>query len=310
MRCVIPVVFAMLVSQNGFSHTADSLDHYRKWVGEEVSKSIALFGERNEVRDACEYSLTTAGKYLRPTIVLMVSDALGQGIDVTYAALAVEYIHTASLVADDLPCMDNDDERRGKPSLHKVYGETIALLASYALLSQSFKLVLTNAWLLRQSGQFSIDACDRIVRLVSECMVHCCGISGTTGGQFFDLFPPDLDIEMAKWVIHKKTGTLFEVAFVVGWLFGGGDPHLLPRVKEAAYHFGMAYQTADDLGDMIQDGWKIIDINIANLIGKEKASQFFYEEMALFEKCLKGLSLYSDSFQEMNRWIYKQAEHV
>jgi hypothetical protein len=70
----------------------------------------------------------------------------------------------------------------------------------------------------------------------------------------------------------------------------------------------MAFQTADDLADMIRDGEKIIDINIANLIGKERATQFFYEEMALFETCLKELSLYSDSFKELNRLVCKQVE--
>lgn len=310
MRYVISVIFVTLVSQNGFSSTVNSLAAYRKFVEEEISKDISLFGEKNEVRDACEYSLTNGGKRLRPIIALMVSDALGKGLNVTYSAVAVECIHTASLVADDFPCMDNDDERRGKPSLHRVYGETVALLASYTLLSHAFKLVQTNALLLRQSERFSIDTCDMIARLVSECMIRCCGISGITEGQFFDLFPPALDIEMAKWVIHKKTVKLFEVAFVFGWLFGGGNPNFLPQVKEAAYHFGMAFQTADDLADMTQDGKKIIDINIANLIGEEKATRFFYEEMALFEKCLKDLSLDSDSFKEMNQLIYKQVEKI
>src|SRR6202167_2596390 len=111
-------------NQMGSSH----FFFHRDKIEQEIAKSILSFGEKTKLRDACEYALTTSGKRFRPLIVIFIAEALGNGLNVYEAALAVEFFHTASLIADDLPCMDNDDERRDKPSLHKVYGEAIALL--------------------------------------------------------------------------------------------------------------------------------------------------------------------------------------
>jgi len=282
---------------------------YRDKVEQEIAKSISKFGEKTKLRDACEYALTNGGKRFRPLIVLMVAEALskGKGFNVFDAALSVEFFHTASLIADDLPCMDNDDERRDKPSLHKVYGETIALLASYALITAAFERIHCNAKQMRESGLFSIEASDLVCRLALESATHCSGILGATGGQFLDLYPPTLNIEIVKQVIYKKTVTLFEVSFVFGWLFGGGDSALLERVKEAAYHLGMAFQVADDLGDMLQDEKKDRDISMARLIGKERAFAFFEEELSLFEKHLKELGIYTPSFQKMSGMLHSQA---
>ena len=123
------------LSKSGSSH----FFFYRDKIEQEIAKSIVAFGEKTKLRDACEYALTNGGKRFRPLIVLLIAEALGHGMNVYPSALSVEFFHTASLIADDLPCMDNDDERREKPSLHKVYGESIALLASYALITQHLK---------------------------------------------------------------------------------------------------------------------------------------------------------------------------
>ncbi len=280
---------------------------YRDKVEQELAKSISRLGEKTKLRDACEYALTNGGKRFRPLIVLMVSEALGKDLNVSDAALSVEFFHTASLIADDLPCMDNDDERRDKPSLHKVYGETIALLASYALITAAFERIHCNAAVMRESGLFSSEASDLVCRLALECATHCSGILGATGGQFLDLYPPTLNLEMVKQVIYKKTVTLFEVSFVFGWLFGGGDINLLEKVKKAAYHLGMAFQIQDDLGDVVQDEKNQRDISMARLVGKEKAFVLFKEEMALFEKHLKDLRIYTPSFQKMSDMLYQQA---
>ncbi len=284
---------------------------YRDKVEQEIAKSISRLGEKTKLRDACEYALTNGGKRFRPLIVLMVSEALGNGLNVSDAALSVEFFHTASLIADDLPCMDNDDERRDKPSLHKVYGETIALLASYALITAAFERIHCNAAVMRESGLFSNETTDRVCRLGLESATHCSGILGATGGQFLDLYPPTLNVETVKQVIYKKTVTLFEVSFVFGWIFGGGDLTLLEKVKKTAYHLGMAFQIADDLGDVIQDEKNQRDINMARLIGKERAFSVFKEEMSLFEKSLKELHIYTPSFQKMSDMLYQQAaQHI
>lgn len=272
---------------------------HRDRIEQEIAKSILSFGEKTKLRDACEYALTNGGKRFRPLVVILVAEALGNGLNVYESALSVEFFHTASLIADDLPCMDNDDERREKPSTHKIYGEAIALLASYSLLTAAFEKIHRNSIVMRESSspfsQFSDRACAIGLKIATECA----GICGATGGQFLDLFPPNQSLETVKQVIYKKTVTLFEVSFVLGWVFGGGKVEFLDKVKKVAYHFGMAFQTADDLGDMLQDEKKQKEISIARLIGKERALILFEEEMRQLNRELSDLSILTPSIEKM-----------
>src|SRR5579862_2114710 len=274
-----PVEMGRMGSSHFFFH--------RDKIEQEIAKSILSFGEKTKLRDACEYALTNGGKRFRPLIVLLVAEGLGNGLNVFEAALSVEFFHTASLIADDLPCMDNDDERRDKPSLHKVYGEAIALLASYALITAAFEKIHANAKVMQEAQPPFCHFSDRACALALEAATHCAGILGATGGQFLDLFPPNQNLDTVKQVIYKKTVTLFQVSFIFGWLFGGGDISKLEKVKKAAYHFGMAFQTADDLGDMLQDEKKQREMSIARLIGKERALSLFDEEMRHLRKDLQ-----------------------
>lgn len=272
---------------------------YRDRIEQEIARSILFFGEKTKLRDACEYALTNGGKRFRPLIVILVAEALGNGLNVYDAALAVEFFHTASLIADDLPCMDNDDERREKPSTHKVYGESIALLGSYALITAGFEKIGANARVMKESLAPFCHFSDHACVLALESATHCSGILGATGGQFLDLFSPNQSLETIKQVIYKKTVTLFEVSFVLGWLFGGGDVSQLDKIKSAAYHFGMAFQIADDLGDLIQDEKKQREISIARLIGKERGLLLFEEEMRHFRRELQELHILIPSFEKM-----------
>jgi geranylgeranyl diphosphate synthase type II len=273
----------------------------RDKIEKEIAKSIASFGEKNKLRDACEYALTNGGKRFRPLIVFLMAEALGNELDVSDAALSVEFFHTASLIVDDLPCMDNDEERRDKPSLHKVYGETIALLASYALITAAFGKIQSNVEVMREGSYSAI--CDRIGSIALEQAAYCSGILGATGGQFYDMFPPPFTLENIKQIIYKKTVTLFLVCFVFGYLFGGGDPTQLPRVRKMAEHFGMAFQIADDLNDFAQDDRMGRDINLARFVGKERAHGIFEEEMRAFEFELRELNLNTPSFQKMQQML-------
>lgn len=280
---------------------------HRDRIEQEIAKSILSFGDKTKLRDACEYALTTGGKRFRPLIVILIAEALGNGLNVYESALAVEFFHTASLIADDLPCMDNDDERREKPSLHKVYGEAIALLASYALITAAFEKIHSNSVVMQAAGAPFSHFSDRACTLALEAATHCAGILGATGGQFLDLFPPNQNLDTVKQVIYKKTVTLFEVSFVLGWLFGGGDVSKLEKVKKAAYHFGMAFQTADDIADMLQDEKKQREISIARLIGKDRAILYFDEEMRSLHKELQELNLLTPSFEKMCDILHRYA---
>ncbi len=279
----------------------------RDKIEQEIAKSIASLGEKTKLRDACEYALTNGGKRFRPLIVYFVADALGHELNVSDAALSVEFFHTASLIVDDLPCMDNDDERRERPTAHRIYGETTALLASYALITAAFEKIHRNAEVLKSAGPPFSSTADHIASLALETAARCAGIQGATGGQFSDLFPITLTLDNIRQIIYKKTVTLFEVSFVFGWLFGGGDLQALSDLRKLAYHFGMAFQIADDIGDIRQDERKCQDINLARFVGKDRAGALFEEELRNTEKLLKRLRLDTPSFLKMHQMLQSLA---
>jgi len=241
-----------------------------------LDKSLTHFGEDNRLKEAVSYALKSGGKRFRPLLVLAVGEAVGE-CGVMEAALAVEYFHTASLIADDLPCMDNDAMRRGRPSLHVEFGEDVALLASYALITAAFEMIY-------RAGKGKDDT---VVATALKEAASLAGIQGATGGQFYDLYPPELDCGGIARVHYLKTGTLFELSFLFGWLFGGGERERLDEVKVCARHFGSAFQICDDLRDLGEDG----AMNICDILGEKRARALFHSEMEAFEKRLRALGL-------------------
>lgn len=265
-----------------------AIELYRTSIEAALRRSIEEMGEKSALRDACEYALLNEGKRLRPILVLMIADAIGLGAHVEPAALSVEFFHTASLIADDLPCMDNEDFRRERPSLHKVFGESIAILTSYALIAEGYGGIAKNSQNCPSSSLICLEAARR-----------CAGIHGATNGQVLDLFPPDTRLETIQKIIYQKTVTLFEISFIFGWIFGGGHPEKLEEVKRCAYHLGMAFQIADDLIDL----FKKDRINIALALGKETAVHLFDEEMDGFVSSSKKLGLWGPQFQQIRDWL-------
>lgn len=268
---------------------ASILEPYQKKVEGWLKESIPTLGDKSKLRDACEYALLNGGKRFRPILVIMIADALGKKFDVSSAALAVEFFHTASLIADDLPCMDDDDERRNKPTLHKVHGEGTALLSTYALISAGYERLAQNANEIKLVDA-KVDS-DRICVLALQNATFNTGLSGATGGQYLDVNPPNLTVDTIRDVIQKKTVSLFEISFVLGWLYGGGDIGKLDLVKDAAHHFGMAFQIADDLDDMAQDAKNGRLVNMAAVLGPKVAVQTFHAEILAFQNVLKQLKL-------------------
>jgi geranylgeranyl diphosphate synthase type II len=271
-----------------------AIDKVRTRVESAIRLFIDQMGEKNTLRDACEYALLNGGKRLRPILVLIIGEALGKGFDLLPIALSVEFFHTASLIADDLPSMDDDDLRRDVPSLHKVFGEDVALLASYALIAEGYGGIYRNSILNRFA--------DPMICL--EAATRCAGISGATNGQFLDLYPPPPSLDSAKKIIYQKTVTLFEISFVFGWVFGGGDLKLLPLVKKSAYHLGMAFQIADDINDFAQDAARGNSLNVAALCGLEEARALFGKEMELFTASLRALNLSSKPLETVVERLY------
>lgn len=263
---------------NDSSFKANLSELLLKWqepVEAAIEEIKRRFGPADStLAEACRYALSGDAKRFRPTIVFMMG---GEGAAVQEAAMAVELFHTASLVADDLPCMDNDDLRRNRPSLHRAFDEATALLASYALIAEGY------ACLARCGGSERLQ-------LALENAAANTGAKGATGGQHLDICPPNHNLDTILEVLEKKTVTLFEVAFVFGWLFGGGAIEKLPNVKRAAHHFGMAFQIADDLSDLKADSERHA-VNLGLLLGVEGAKKRLEEASCGFMQELKALEL-------------------
>lgn len=195
------------------------------------------------IYESARYSLLAGGKRVRP--VLLLEFATRFGCDKERAmpyALALEMIHTYSLIHDDLPCMDNDDLRRGKPTNHKVYGETLAVLAGDALQPEAYRLILTAPGL----DESRRAACGRILAEVS-------GADGMVAGQVLDtLHAPKTEAEVTE--VHRlKTGAMIAGACRLGVAAAGGSGGLMAAAETYAQELGLAFQIRDDMLDVCGD---------------------------------------------------------
>lgn len=238
--------------------------------------------------EAMRYSLLAGGKRLRPVFVFDFCRMCGGDWKqaVPFAA-AVEMIHTYSLIHDDLPCMDNDDYRRGKLTNHKVYGEAIAVLAGDALLTAAFSFLA--------KAPFSADVRIRAVEVLSQCA----GEIGMVGGQVLDMQSESrqcteqevLDIQ------SRKTGALIKAACLLGVLAGNGTQEQLNAAADFSEHLGLAFQIRDDMLDVIGDAKALGKATGADadkntllvLYGLEKCEQLVHEHT---EWALNNLSAF------------------
>lgn len=270
--------------QDSFAKVAEEVfGPYRTRFERVLVDIIPTLGEDVPVRKAIEYALTSGGKRLRPAIVWMVAEALRVPHSVDLAAIAVEFFHTSSLITDDLPCMDNDDFRRGVPTTHKVFPESVAIMASFALTAAGFELI-TRISLPPERESLVLKPIYRSASLAI-------GLQGLIGGQQLDLEPKGFDIENITTIIDLKTGALFDVCFVFGWLFGGGAPDKLDQLHALSRHFGRAFQILDDIDDLEQDRAAGKRINYALLFGLEAARKQVRDHVNAFEALAAELGL-------------------
>ena len=193
--------------------------------------------------EACRYSLLAGGKRLRPALVLMTAELIdGQTEKAMEAACALEMIHTYSLIHDDLPAMDDDDLRRGKPTSHKMFGEATAILAGDALLTMAFDLAA-------QTGS------PQVVQEIAQAA----GAAGMVGGQYLDLEGEKtlLDLKSLQRVHAMKTGALIRVALRVGAILAGATPQQLAALTQYGVSLGLAFQITDDILDVVGDEEKL-----------------------------------------------------
>ena len=193
----------------------------------------------DKVLQAMEYSLYSGGKRFRPMLLLNTCKAVGKNVNegAKKLAAALEFVHTYSLIHDDLPCMDNDDVRRGKRSCHMQFGEASAVLAGDALLNLAFETALNGPL----SNKRYQAACAFLFKMS--------GIQGLVHGQSLDLFTETTTVEQAYDVAVNKTGTLIRAALVCGALVGGATDEEAAVLDEMACKIGVCYQVIDDLLD-------------------------------------------------------------
>ncbi len=198
-----------------------------------------------QVHQAMRYSLFAGGKRLRPILALAAADAVGgRPVDVLPLACALELIHTYSLIHDDLPSMDNDDLRRGKPTSHKIFGEALAILAGDALLTEAFHL-LTRPELMRDVPPAR--------RMRAICHVaRAAGSTGMIGGQVLDMAAQGKEIEthLLEYIHSHKTGALIAASVYAGAILGGGSARELKALNGYGEKLGLAFQVVDDLLDV------------------------------------------------------------
>ena len=235
---------------------------------------LPTLGDDVRVRQAIAYSLRSGGKRLRPAIVWMIAEALVPERSVDLAALSVEFFHSSSLIIDDLPCMDNDDLRRGVPTTHKAFSESTAIMASFALTAAGFELI--------SRSPLGIKNEEEVLRAVYQTASTAIGLKGLIGGQQLDMEPQGFDEEQIIKLIDLKTGALFDVCFVFGWLWGGGSVGQLGGLHKLAKHFGRAFQILDDIEDLEQDRIARKKSNYALAFGEEAARTQIQEQVERF----------------------------
>lgn len=268
----------------------DTLKEKKSILERFLGKYVAACEGPQELVKAYTYALDAQGKRLRPIIALLFGEPTES---LLHAALSLELFHTCSLIADDLPCMDDELERRNKPALHIAFPESTALLTSYGMLCAAFEEITIAG------NAFEGD--DKEIRALraTQIAAQLSGLSGATGGQFLDLHSKERTQEALEDLFYKKTVTLFELSFAFGHIFSGGELEKLDRIRKMAYSFGMAFQIADDIDDMHDND----PMNAVTILGKEKAFRWFEEHMSYYKKETQSMQLASPGFTALVHFV-------
>ncbi len=241
------------------------------------------------LQESMKYSATNGGKRFRPLLSLLVGDLFGcEEKKILPFAAAVEMIHTYSLIHDDLPCMDNDNIRRGKPTNHKVYGEATALLAGDALLTESF-LIIAEAY---QDDGILVS---KLVQLLSKAA----GLRGMVGGQALDLAAEKQSLQQTELIhLHQlKTGCLIAVAIEGAGLIAGAKETDRENLKLFGQNLGLAFQIADDILDYQEKGQE--ERSFVTLLGFQGAQKQLEQVGHLALESLQRISLQAFALEQL-----------
>ena len=239
------------VQANGAKKAGASQFDFQRYMGERAALIDAALDASipmqypEVIHESMRYSLLAGGKRVRPALCLASCELVGGSIEQAMpTACALEMIHTMSLIHDDLPSMDNDDFRRGKPTNHKVYGEEIAILAGDALLSLAFEYIARETK--------GVDA-ERVLQVIVE-VGKSVGSEGLVAGQVVDIKSEGDDVvvglDTLQYIHEHKTAALLESAVVSGAILGGASQEDVDRLRKYSRNIGLAFQVVDDILDI------------------------------------------------------------
>ena len=248
-------------------------------VNQALDDAVSL-REPQKIHEAMRYSLLAGGKRVRPVLCIAACDLVGGTEPMAMpAACAIEMIHTMSLIHDDLPCMDNDDLRRGKPTNHKVFGEDVAVLAGDALLAFAFEHIAVD------TAKAGVPPA-RIVRALGE-LARAIGAEGLVAGQVVDIASEGINevgLEKLEFIHLHKTAALLEGAVVLGTILGGGSDDEVERLRKFARCIGLMFQVVDDILDVTKSSQELgktagkdlvaDKVTYPKLLGLEKSREF------------------------------------
>ena len=264
----------------------------------EIALDASMGPERPEsLRDAMRYSLLAGGKRLRPILCLAACELVGGSSELAMpTAVALEMIHTMSLIHDDLPAMDNDDLRRGRPTNHKVYGDAMAILAGDAMLSRAFEMVAVRS--------ANVPA-DRLLRVVGE-LALVSGAPGLVGGQVVDLESEGkaVDLQTLEYIHLHKTAALLRACVVTGALIGGASDDQLEAMRTYANGIGLAFQIIDDILDVTASS-EVLGITAGKDLLADKTT--YPKLLGLDASREKALQLVRESKAALEPWRDKAA---
>ena len=221
-------------------------------------------GPAADVISAMQYSLFAGGKRLRPILCMAGAEAVGgEGKDVLPVACAIELIHTYSLIHDDLPVMDDDDMRRGKPTNHKVFGEAVALLAGDGLLTKAFDVMT--------SPDFVNRVRPNALLVVIGLIAQAAGYEGMVGGQVVDIQSEgkEVDPHILEFIHTHKTGALISASVVSGAILAGAVEDQVKALTSYGQNIGLAFQVSDDILDIEGDS-RVLGKNVGSDTRQEK----------------------------------------
>ena len=294
--------------------TAENINKFENYIGiindrldKYKNETMQHIAEQRDVAEAMWYSLSAGGKRIRPVLVMEFCRVCGGDTkNAEAAACAIEMIHTFSLIHDDLPCMDNDDYRRGKPSCHKAYGEATALLAGDALENLAFGIIAD-----------AVIPDSVKVRLV-QTLAKAVGVNGMIGGQVIDTEYEGKNIpeEMLLRMYSMKTSALLKAACLMGCICAKADEEKMTAAIKYAENLGLAFQIIDDILDITgneQQLGKPIGSDAANgkityasLNGLEKSNSYAAK---LTENALDSLSAFENTefLKELTLYLLKRS---